>query len=118
MTYQALVAAKLLAEKGINAEVVHVPTIKPLDVDTLVESVKRTGRVVTMEEAQAAGGFGSAVAEALSEHLPCPIKRIGMQDRFGESGEPDQLLEHFGLDAKAIARSVEHFVNNSYQYHR
>ncbi|HET7630399.1 MAG TPA: transketolase C-terminal domain-containing protein [Candidatus Saccharimonadales bacterium] len=118
MTYQAIVAAKLLAEKGINAEVVHVPTIKPLDVDTLVESVKRTGRVVTVEEAQAVGGFGSAVAEALSENLPCPIKRIGMQDRFGESGDPDQLLKHFGLDAKSIAGSVEHFVNNSYQYHR
>lgn len=118
MTYQSLIAAKLLAEKGLSVEVVHVPTIKPLDVDTLVESVKRTGRVVTVEEAQAAGGFGSAVAEALSERLPCPIKRIGMQDRFGESGEPDQLLAHFGLDAKSIASSVEHFVNNSYQYHR
>lgn len=118
MTYQALVAAQLLAGKGINAEVVHVPTIKPLDVPTLVESVRRTGRVVTMEEAQVAAGFGSAVAEALSEHLPCPIKRIGMLDRFGESGEPDQLLEHFGLDAKSLAASVEDFVNNSYQYHR
>ncbi|HET6622574.1 MAG TPA: transketolase C-terminal domain-containing protein [Candidatus Saccharimonadales bacterium] len=118
MTYQALVAAKLLADKGLDVEVVHVPTIKPLDVATIVESVKRTGRVVTLEEAQAAGGFGSAIAETLAEHLPCPIKRIGMQDRFGESGQPDQLLEHFGLDAKSIAHSVQQFVNNSYQYHR
>jgi transketolase len=102
MTYQALVAAEQLYKDGIDAEVVHVPTIKPLDTETILASVRKTGAVVTAEEGQAAGGLGGVIAELLSEEHPVPIKRIGMQDRFGESGAPDQLLEHFGLDAKHI----------------
>src|SRR5690606_4506494 len=73
MTYQLLVAANILAEQGINAEVVHVPTIKPLDASTILSSTRKTGKVVTAEEAQAAGGFGGAVAELLSEQLPVPV---------------------------------------------
>lgn len=103
MTYQALVAAEILAKDGIAAEVVHVPTIKPLDEKTIIASARKTKYVVTAEEAQAAGGFGSAIAELLSEKLPTPVARIGMKDRFGESGEPKQLLEHFGLTGKGIA---------------
>lgn len=118
MTYQALLAAKHLAEKGIHAEVVHVPTVKPLDTATIIDSVRRTGRIVTIEEAQVAGGFGSAVAEAVSEQLPCPVMRLGIEDRFGESGQPDELLRAFGLTGDGIAKRTEHFVNNSYQYHR
>ncbi len=102
MTYQALLAAQRLYKDGIEAEVIHVPTIKPLDTETILKSVKKTGLVVTAEEGQIIGGLGGAVAELLSEELPTPIKRIGMQDRFGESGAPDELLEHFGLDAKHI----------------
>jgi transketolase len=103
MTYQALLAASELQKKdGISAEVIHVPTIKPLDTETILKSVKKTGAVVTAEEGQIIGGLGSAIAEALSENHPAPIKRIGMQDHFGESGSPDELLEHFGLDAKHI----------------
>ncbi len=102
MTYQALVAAKKLFENGIDAEVIHVPTIKPLDAETIVKSARKTGAVVTAEEGQIAGGLGGAVAELLSEECPVPIKRIGMRDRFGESGAPEELLEHFGLDAKHI----------------
>jgi transketolase len=102
MTYQALVAAELLFKDGIEAEVVHVPTIKPLDNETILKSVKKTGCVVTVEEAQINGGLGGAIAELLAEHHPAPLKRIGMVDRFGESGEPTELLEHFGLDAKHI----------------
>ena len=118
MTYQLLVAAKILAEQGINAEVVHVPTIKPLDNDTIIASAKRTGRVVTAEEAQIAGGFGGAVAELLGEKLPTPLLRICIQDRFGESGEPAELFEFFGLTGDHIAKKVADFINSSSQYHR
>ncbi len=102
MTYQALETAKLLRKDGIEAEVVHVPTIKPLDAETILKSVRKTGAVVTAEEGQIIGGLGGAIAELLAENHPAPIKRIGMQDRFGESGAPEQLLEHFGLDTKHI----------------
>lgn len=118
MTYQLLVAAKLLAELGISAEVVHVPTIKPLDNDTILASAHKTGRVVTAEEAQITGGFGGAVAELLSEKKPTPLMRIGIEDRFGESGEPAQLFEFFGLTGVQIAKKVTDFVNNVPQYHR
>ncbi len=102
MTYQALVAAEHLFKQGIDAEVVHVPTIKPLDGVTILKSAKKTGKVITVEEGQITGGLGGAVAELLAEELPTKIKRIGMRDRFGESGKPEELLEHFGLTAKHI----------------
>lgn len=111
MTYCALVAADKLAQQGILAEVVHVPTIKPLDADTIVNSVRKTGAVVTAEEAQINGGLGGAVAELLSEECPAPLKRIGMQDRFGESGEPGQLLTHFGLDAQHLVLAAHHIID-------
>lgn len=118
MTYQLLVAAKLLEKQGINAEVVHVPTVKPLDEVTILASVRKTGRVVTAEEAQAAGGFGSAVAELLSEKLPMPIKRIGIEDRFGESGAPNELLDYFGLTGEKMAEKIEAFTNEMPRYHQ
>jgi transketolase len=89
-----------------------VPTIKPLDEKTILESVQKTGAVVTAEEGQIAGGLGGAVAELLSERLPTPLKRIGMQDRFGESGEPDELLKHFGLDDIHIAMAAHHVLEH------
>ena len=102
MTYQALAAVDLLYKDGIEAEVVHISTIKPLDKETILKSVRKTGAVVTAEEGQIIGGLGGAIAEMLAEECPAPLKRVGMQDRFGESGAPDQLIEHFGLDAKHI----------------
>ncbi len=102
MTYQALLAVDKLYKDGIEAEVIHVPTIKPLDEETILKSVRKTGAVVTVEEAQIIGGLGGAIAELLAENCPAPMKRVGMQDHFGESGTPDQLLQHFGLDAKHI----------------
>lgn len=102
MTYQALAAVEKLYKDGIEAEVVHVPTIKPLDKATILKSVRKTGAVVTAEEGQINGGLGGAIAELLSEEHPAPMKRIGMQDQFGESGKPEELLERFGLDAKHI----------------
>ena len=106
MTYQALAAAELLYRDGIDAEVVHVPTIKPLDAETILESLRKTKCAVTAEEAQINGGLGGAIAELAGENYPVPIKRIGMRDRFGESGEPNELLMHFGLDAKHIAAAA------------
>lgn len=106
MTYQAMRAAEMLFKDGIDVEVVHVPTIKPLDAVTILQSVKKTGAVVTCEEAQVAGGLGGAVAELLGEELPTPMKRIGMRDQFGESGKPSELMEKFGLTAKHIAMHV------------
>lgn len=111
MTYQALLAAEQLYKDGIEAEVVHVPTIKPLDAATVLKSVKKTGAVVTAEEGQIAGGLGGAIAELLGEELPTPLRRVGMRDQFGESGHPDELLEHFGLDAKHIRLAVHSVVD-------
>lgn len=110
MTYHMLAAAELLAKDGIDAEVIHVPTIKPLDAHTIVKSLHKTGAAVTAEEAQIKGGFGGAVAELLSEQYPAPLYRIGMQDRFGESGKPEELMTHFGLDAKHVALAAHHVI--------
>lgn len=118
MTYQLLMAARILDERGINAEVVHVPTIKPLDGDTIISSARKTGRAVTAEEAQIAGGFGGAVAELLCEKLPTPLMRLGIEDRFGESGEPMELFDFFGLTGEHIAKKVEDYVHNTPQYHQ
>ncbi len=116
MTYQLLILARLLEEKGISAEVVHVPTIKPLDNETILESTSKTGRIVTAEEAQINGGFGGAIAELLSEYAPAPLLRLGMRDRFGESGEPNELLAHFNLTAETMLGEVEKFVKRVPQY--
>ena len=118
MTYQLLKAAKLLEAEGVSAEVVHVPTIKPLDEATILASARKTGRVVTAEEAQVAAGFGGAVAELLSEQLPTPLRRIGIYDRFGESGAPNELLDYFGLTGEKMQPVIQEFINNTSQYHR
>jgi len=111
MTYHALVAASKLSADGINAEVIHCPTVKPLDSHTIIESVKKTGLVVTCEEAQITGGLGGAVAELLAENYPVLMKRIGVQDKFGQSGTPEELFEHYGLTAKHIAMAVHEIVD-------
>lgn len=102
MTYHAMAAAELLFKSGIDVEVVHCPTIKPLDNVTILKSAQKTRAVITAEEAQINGGLGGAVAELLSEEYPVPLKRIGMRDRFGESGKPEELMQHFGLTAKHL----------------
>ncbi|MES2875926.1 MAG: transketolase C-terminal domain-containing protein [Patescibacteria group bacterium] len=118
MTYELLVAAQLLETKGIDAEVVHVPTIKPLDSETILKSLEKTGRAVTAEEAQIAGGLGGAITELASEFLPVPIKRLGVEDRYGESGTPREVIEHFGLDGKSLAAKIQSFVKHVPQYKR
>ena len=104
---QALKAAEVLDGRGVSAEVIDMPSIKPLDEDLLLESVGRTGCVVTAEEHSVIGGLGSAVCEALAEKRPAPVERIGVRDTFGTSGELAELLPHFGLDAAAIAAAAE-----------
>ncbi len=116
MTYHLLMLARMLEAQGMSAEVVHVPTIKPLDDKTILASIAKTGRAVTAEEAQAAGGFGGAVAELLSEKMPAPLLRIGMEDRFGESGTPDELMAHFGLTADTMKDRVATFIGTVPQY--
>ena len=112
MTYELLVAAEELASAGISAEVVHVPTVKPLDEATLLASAAKTGVVVTAEEAQIAGGFGGAVAELLSTKAPTRVLRLGVQDRYGETGLPYELLEHFGLTGAKMAGTIREFLGH------
>jgi transketolase len=106
----ALDAAKLLKEEGIEAEVLNICTIKPLDDDLILASAAKTGRVVTAEEHSVIGGLGGAVAEMLSEKLPVRMARIGIQDRFGESGPAAQLIAKYGLDGQGICNSVKKFL--------
>lgn len=113
MTYEAMAAAELLYKDGIDAEVIHVPSVKPLDNVTILQSVHKTKRVITIEEAQINGGLGGAVAELLGEELPTPMRRMGMRDHFGESGAPKELLKHFGLTAKHIALNAHHMLEKS-----
>ncbi len=103
MTYHALIAADMLKKDNIHAEVIHVATIKPLDEKTILASIKKTGLVLTAEEGQIAGGLGGAIAELTAEKYPILMRRIGMKDHFGESGDPSELFEHFGLTATHIA---------------
>jgi transketolase len=103
---EALAAAETLAAEGVSAEVIDVATVKPLDVDTIVASARKTGRVVTCEEHSVLGGMGSAVSEVLSETCPVLTRRIGVADMFGTSGEPAELMEHFGLTAAHIAAAA------------
>ena len=106
MTHKALEAATALAKDGIDAEVVHVPTIKPIDHAVILASAEKTRHVITAEEGQINGGLGGAVAELLGENLPTQMIRVGMNDRFGESGKPDELLKHFGLTGAHIAMTA------------
>jgi transketolase len=110
LSYQALLAARSLESDGIGSIVLHLPTVKPLDEEAIVAAARATGRVVTIEEHQAAGGFGSAVAECLAQNASVPMRIMGMQDEFGQSGEPEQLLEHYRLDAAAIAHEAASLV--------
>lgn len=106
MTAKALDAAETLAKQGIQAEVINVHTIKPLDEETVIASAKKTGKVVTAEEHSIIGGLGSAVAEVLARQCPTKQAFVGVQDSFGESGSPDDLLEKYGLTAEAIVKAA------------
>jgi transketolase len=106
LVYEALKAAKELQKNKIEAEVINCHTIKPIDTKTIIESAKKTGRVVTIEEHQRHGGLGSAVAEVLSQNFPVPMEMIGMPDSFGESGEPQELLDKYNMNSQEIINRV------------
>lgn len=106
MVYRALMAAKQLKEHKISVRVINCHTIKPIDKKTILQAAEETGAIVTIEEHQLNGGLGSAVAEVVCQNYPVPIKMIGIDDYFGESGEPDELLEKFGLTKEAIIKAV------------
>ena len=107
MVSYCLDAAKALSEEGISAEVINISTIKPLDADAVIGSVKKTGCAVTAEEHSIIGGLGSAVAEAISESCPVPLVRVGTKDTFGESGKAEMLMEKYGLTAKDIVKAAK-----------
>ena len=105
----ALEAAEMLVKDGIDAKVINIHTIKPLDEELIVAAAKETGKVVTVEEHSVIGGLGGAVCEVLSEKAPVPVKRIGVNDVFGESGPAVKLIEKYGLDGKGVYSSVKAF---------
>jgi transketolase len=107
---ETLAAADMLKADGINAEVINIHTIKPLDEDMVIATAKKTGKVVTIEEHWVNGGLGSAVAEVLSEKCPTLMKRIGVNDTFGESGPAKELLHKYELDAEGIYKQVKAFL--------
>ncbi len=107
LVHNALMAAKELEEEGVSTIVINNHTIKPMDKKTIIDAVEKTGAVVTIEEHQVMGGMGSAVAEVLAKQRPVPIEFIGVQDQFGQSGEPSELIEHYGMDIKSIKGAVK-----------
>jgi transketolase len=111
LVYEALVAAKELEKSEIEVDVINCHTIKPLDSRTIVSAIKKSGCVVTVEEHQVNGGLGGAIAELLAKNFPVPQEFIGMQDEFGESGDPDELLEKFHLKAKDIVLAVKKVIS-------
>lgn len=107
LVYEALLAARDLEKLGIAARVINCASIKPLDSKTIIDAAKDCGAIVTVEEAQIAGGMGSAICELLSEHFPVPILRIGLHDEFGQSGTPAELLEHYRMTAAWIVKAAK-----------
>ena len=112
MLWQALEAEKLLYKMGISSEVINIHTIKPLDKDAILKSAKKTGHVVSCEEHNVIGGLGESISRLLSENNPCPMKIIGVNDTFGESGKPLDLLEKYKLDPNTIKKAVKDLINS------
>lgn len=107
LVWKAIEAGELLAAAGINADIINIHTIKPLDIKAVLDSVRKTKCVVTAEEHQLNGGLGDSIAQLLAQQLPTPIEMVGVNDSFGESGTPDELMVKYGLDAKNIVEAVQ-----------
>jgi len=107
MVYESMLACDELQASGINARLINLHTPKPIDRDCIIKAAKETGAIVTVEEHTIAGGFGSAIAEVVAENCPVPIKFVGIRDKFGVSGEPKELFEHFGLTSKHIVKAAK-----------
>lgn len=114
LVYECLLAAEQLAKDGIEARVINNASVKPMDEKTILAAARDCGAIVTVEEAQAAAGMGSAVCEFLASEYPIPIERIGMQDCFGQSGTPDELLEHYGLTAPHIVKAAKRILKKKH----
>ncbi len=110
LVHKAILVANEVGKEGIDANVVNLATIKPLDEATIIEQAKKAGAVVTVEEHQIRGGMGSAVAECLAKNHPVPIEFIGVDDKFGQSGTPEELIEHYGMGVEAIKAAVKRVV--------
>lgn len=111
LVWKAIEAGKALLEKGIKADIINIHTIKPLDADIILKSAKKTKKVLVAEEHQVLGGLGSAVSQLLSSQFPCPMDFIAVQDSFGESGTPDQLMDKYGLNVSTIIAKAEKLMN-------
>ena len=107
LVWKAIEAGKILKEKGIEAEIINIHTIKPLDAEAIVASIKKTGCAVTAEEHNVLGGLGDSIAQVAAKEFPIPIEMIGTQDTFGESGKPTELLKKYGLDTEFILAAAE-----------
>ncbi|MEY3678417.1 MAG: hypothetical protein RI924_558 [Bacteroidota bacterium] len=107
LVWKAIEAGEKLAELGINAEIINIHTIKPLDVQAILTSVTKTGCVVSAEEHNRLGGLGDSIAQVLAQHLPAPQEYVAVDDSFGESGTPDQLMDKYGLNSEAIVKAVQ-----------
>src|SRR6185312_17212101 len=106
MVWEALVAAEELEKEGIDVRVVNVATIKPLDEETILAAARDCGAIVSAEEHQVTAGLGGAVSELLAKKQPTPMEFVGVNDTYGGSGEPDELMEYFGLTSKAIVEAI------------
>jgi transketolase len=107
MVYEGLLACDALKKDGISARLINMHTPKPIDRDTVIKAARETGAIVTAEEHTVLGGFGSAIAEIVTADEPVPVRMVGIQDKFGVSGEPDELFSHFGLTANHIAKAAK-----------
>jgi len=107
LVWKAVLAGKILAEQGINVEIINIHTIKPLDEEAILASVRKTRCVVSAEEHQMNGGLGDSIAQLLARKMPLPLEMVGVNDSFGESGTPDQLMEKYGLNEAAIVQAVQ-----------
>lgn len=116
MTAEAIKAAGILAEEKISARVIHLGSIKPLDVDLVLRAARETGAIVTAEEHSVIGGLGSAVCEVLAESHPVPVERIGLRDVFGQSGTAEELLLHYGLTAAHLVEAAERVIQRKAKY--
>jgi transketolase len=110
LVWQAIEAGHILAEKGISVELINIHTIKPLDVQAILNSVRKTRAVVTAEEHQMNGGLGDSICQLLARELPTPLEMVAVNDSFGQSGTPDELMKEYGLDAAHIVAAVERVI--------